>query len=92
MLQSNGNAVDITRIATWDVNSDAFDVLTTVEQREALAVWAGLTVEELDTELEGREQFLQTLMRTGVSAIPEVNAAIEEYYATVGAQRTPQSD
>ena len=81
LLRTDGDSVGITRVATWDMGRDEFDVLTTDEQRHALTDWAGLSIEELDAEIEKRETFLNTLLNSGVSAIPEVNAAIEAFYA-----------
>jgi hypothetical protein len=77
------NARDLKRIASWDISNDSFDVLSDAEQREALAGWAGMTVENLEADLEKREGFLTTLLNTGVSSIPEVNAAIEGFYEEV---------
>ena len=53
--------------------------LSTPQQKESLARWAGLQVKELDAEIESREGFLNTLLSTGVSSIPEVNSAIEGF-------------
>jgi hypothetical protein len=77
------NARDLKRIASWDISNDSFDVLSDAEHREALAGWAGMTVENLEADLEKREGFLTTLLNTGVSSIPEVNAAIEGFYEEV---------
>ena len=41
--------------------------------RGACGHWAGLSAEELDAEMETREGFLNTLLKTGVTSIPEVN-------------------
>lgn len=80
MLDLDGEDLSVNRIATWDGNSDSFDVLPKSEHREAFATWAGISVDELNAELERREAFLSTLVSTGVTAIPEVNAAIESFY------------
>ena len=79
-IQQDEQGLSVTRIATWDLQSDAFQVLPGPEHREALALWAGLTLETLNEELEKRERFLTTLLNTGISSIPEVNAAIEGFY------------
>ena len=42
--------------------------------------WAGISPEALDAEMETREGFLNTLLKTGVTSIPEVNNAIEGFY------------
>jgi len=80
MLDLDGEDLSVNRIATWDGNSDSFEVLPKAEDREAFATWAGISVDELNAELEKREAFLSTLVSTGVTAIPEVNAAIESFY------------
>jgi len=83
LVQPNGDALPVMTIATWDLNSDSFEVLPEPEHREAYARWAGMTVETLDAELERREGFLSTLLNTGVSSIPEVNRAIDSFYEEV---------
>ena len=80
MLDLDGEDLSVNRIATWDGNSDSFEVLPRAEDREAFATWAGISVDELAEEVEKREAFLSTLVSTGVTAIPEVNAAIESFY------------
>jgi len=82
-LQPDGDAIRTTTIASWDLNSDSFNVLPQQEHREVFGQWAGLSVESLDAELGKREGFLMTLLNTGVSAIPEVNQAIESFYEEV---------
>jgi hypothetical protein len=80
MLDLVGEDLSVNRIAKWDLNSDSFDVLPKTEHREAFATWVGISVGELTAELDKREAFLGTLVSTGVTAIPEVNAAIESFY------------
>lgn len=82
-IQQDGQELSVARIATWDLQTDAFQVLAGTEHRETFAQWAGLALEELDEELEKRAGFLTTLLKTGVSSIPEVNAAIEGFYEEV---------
>ena len=83
LLRPDGEDVSATTIASWKIESDSFDVLSTPPQKQALADWASLSVEEIDAEIERREGFLNTLLDTGVSSIPEVNAAIESFYEQV---------
>jgi hypothetical protein len=83
MLRGDSENPEIIRVASWDLNDDSFQVLPDPGHREALAQWAGLTLETLNEELEKREGFLTTLLNTGVSSIPEVNAAIEGFYEEV---------
>jgi len=80
MLDLDGEDLSVNRVATWDLNSDSFAVLAEPEHREAFATWAGISADELNAELEKREGFLVSLVSTGVTSIPEVNAAIESFY------------
>jgi len=80
MLGLEGEELSVNRIATWDLNSDSFDVLPQIEDRKAFALWAGVSVEELNTGLDKREAFLENLITTGVTSIPDVNAALEGFY------------
>lgn len=67
-------------IARWDGETDEFAILEAGEDRETLAAWCGVSVETLAEEMDKREAFLARLMKTGVSEIPDVNAAIRRYY------------
>jgi type IV secretory pathway ATPase VirB11/archaellum biosynthesis ATPase len=80
MLDRDGEELSVSRIAGWDLNSDSLEVLPKPEHREKFGRWAGLSVEAVDAELEKRAGFLTTLLNTGVTSIPEVNAAIESFY------------
>ncbi len=82
-LEPDGDAISTTTLAAWKIESDSFELLSTPAQREALARWAGITLEELDAEIERREAFLNTLLSSGVVEIPDVNRAIEGYYEQV---------
>jgi hypothetical protein len=89
MLELEGEDIAISRIATWDLNSDSFEVLPQPEHREAFARWAGLSEEALNAEMDKREGFLTTLLNTGATSIPEVNNAIESYYEELIKTRPP---
>jgi hypothetical protein len=80
LLQPNGNDLSMTTIAGWQRDADSFDVLSTPQQREALASWAGLSPDELEEEVRRRERALETLLSAGTESIPEVNQAIEAFY------------
>lgn len=80
MIDRDGDQLSVNRIATWDLASNSFAVLPKPEHRDALAQWAGVTVDALDKEIEMREGFLNTLLKTGATSIPEVNNAIESFY------------
>jgi type IV secretory pathway ATPase VirB11/archaellum biosynthesis ATPase len=82
-IQPDGDGVRTTKIASWDMNSDSFAVLPESGHRDDFALFAGLSTEGLDAELDKREEFLTTLLNTGVSAILEVNQAIEGFYEEV---------
>jgi hypothetical protein len=82
-VQPDGDGLTTTAIASWDLNSDAFTVLPDTEHREVFASWAGLSEEAVDAELDKRGRFLTTLLNTGVTAIAEVNQAIESFYEGV---------
>jgi hypothetical protein len=81
LLRPNGDAYMLSVIATWDQDDDTFHLFTDDEGRQSLAAWTGLTPEELDAQIEARSGFLQTLLTTGITAIPQVGEAIEGYYA-----------
>ena len=89
MLDLDGEDLSVNRIAAWDLSSNSFDVLPKPEHREAFATWAGMSDEELTAELERRETFLENLISTGVTTIPEVNAAIESFYEGAIRPRPP---
>jgi hypothetical protein len=79
MLDLNGDELSVTRIATWDLNSDSFEVLPKPEHLEIFGRWAGLGTEEVEADISWREDFLTNLQNTGVTSIPEVNSAIEGF-------------
>ena len=81
LLQPGDGAVPTYRsIVRWDEATDEFSVLESDEDRRALADWCGLSVETLAEETAKREAFLARLLETGLSEIPDVNAAIRRYY------------
>ena len=85
-VQPDGDSgLTSTTIASWEIETDTFEVLSTPDQQEAYAHWAGLTVAELTLQLDRREGFLSTLLSTGAISIPEVNSAIEEFHEQVSA-------
>jgi type IV secretory pathway ATPase VirB11/archaellum biosynthesis ATPase len=76
-----GGDVAYRSIVRWDRDTDTFAILESTEDRQALARWCGLVPEALLAEIERREAFFQRLLAKGTSSIPEVNAAIERFYA-----------
>ena len=80
MLDLHGDELSANRIASWDLNTDSFEVLPEPEHVETFGRWAGLSPEAVDMEIDKREGVLTTLQNTGVTSIPEVNSAIESFY------------
>ena len=76
-----GGDVAYRSIVRWDAGTDAFAILESDEDRRRLAGWCGLTPETLLAGIERREAFFQRLLANGTASIPEVNAAIELFYA-----------
>jgi len=68
-------------IVRWDAGTDTFAILESDEDRLTLARWCGLAPEALLAEIAHREAFFQRLLANGTASIPEVNAAIERFYA-----------
>ncbi len=68
-------------IVRWDADTDSFAILESEEDRQSLADWCGIPAETLLSEMDKREAFLARLLENGTSSIPEVNAAIERFYA-----------
>jgi hypothetical protein len=81
LLQRGDNGVGYRSIVRWDEASDEFAVLESDEDRQALAEWCGVSIGTLTEEMAKREEFLSRLVKTGLSDIPDVNAAIRRYYA-----------
>ena len=82
-LRPNGNDVAVGTLASWEPGGDSFRLLEDAAQRAAFTSWAGLSPPDLEAELDRREQFLDTLAKTGIESIPEVNSAIEGFYEKV---------
>jgi len=76
-----GDGLTYRSIVRWDADKDSFTILEAEEDREALAGWCGISTETLLSEMDKREAFLTRLVENGMSSIPEVNAAIERFYA-----------
>jgi hypothetical protein len=75
-------------IVTWDMNNDEFEVLPDGEDAEALAEWAGMSVDELTSELDRRDGIVSGWLESGATSIPEVNNAIEAFYAEAAGTRS----
>lgn len=69
----------VRRLATWDDKADAFSVLEDEAARAALAKHLGIDATALDAELAAKEAFMERLFADGVSAIPEVQEALDAY-------------
>lgn len=79
-LQPKGDAYTISRIATWERETDTFALFSDDNARRAFAAWAKLSPEALDHQVTERAGLLEALRNTGANSIPEVNTAIESYY------------
>jgi hypothetical protein len=79
-LRPQGGGFGYRTIVRWNEHGDSFSILESEDDRREFASWCGLTAEELASEVERRESFLERLLRDGESSIPEVNAAIERFY------------
>jgi hypothetical protein len=80
-LRPQGDGFGYRTIVRWDEHGDSFSILESEDDRREFAAWCGLTPEEMAGEVERREAFLERLLSDGASSIPEVNAAIERFYA-----------
>src|SRR5206468_828822 len=64
-LRPNGDDLSVGRLADWEPAKDQFSLFGDPAQKRAFASWAGLSPETLDAEIARREEFLETLSRTG---------------------------
>jgi hypothetical protein len=80
-LRPDGDGFDYRTIVRWDEHADSFSILESEVDRREFAAWCDLSADELRAELDRREAFLSRLVNDGASSIPEVNAAIERFYA-----------
>jgi len=79
-LERNGDGYKLSRLAEWQPEADAFTVFADKSARDAFAAWATLTPGDLESLIEERAGFLDTLRGTGIREIPQVGAAIEAFY------------
>ena len=70
----------LSRLVEWQPETDDFKTFADRSARDAFAAWACLTPDTLESLLEERAGFLDTLRHTGIREIPEVGAAIEAWY------------
>lgn len=82
-VRPNGDGMSIGKLATWDPETDEFDVLPSESDAAAYAEWAGLSGGQLVSELDRRERFLKKLIEEQILDIPLVNAAVETFYEEV---------
>jgi hypothetical protein len=80
-LRPDGGGFNYRTIVRWDEHADSFSILESEEDRREFAAWCDLSADELTAEIDRREAFLSRLVNDGASSIPEVNAAIERFYA-----------
>jgi hypothetical protein len=82
LLQPDGRGDFVYRdIARWDADTDSFAILESDEDRQAFAGHCGIPAATLLSDMDRRAAFFARLMANGTSSIPEVNAAIERFYA-----------
>jgi hypothetical protein len=79
-VERNGSSYKLSRLVEWQPESDAFTLFTDGSARDAFAAWAGLSPAELESLIDQRSGFLETLRSAGVTEIPQVGAAIEAFY------------
>ncbi len=79
VLEPLGPAYDRHTVALWDADRDATDTLTTPAQINAAARRLDMPEDELLSELNRREQFLQQLLDDGVTEIEDVQRRVFEF-------------
>ena len=79
-LERNGEGYKLSRLVEWRPESDDFTMFADRSARDAFAAWACLTPVDLESLIEERAGFLDTLRSTGTREIPEVASAIEAWY------------
>jgi hypothetical protein len=88
LIQPDGAEGFTTRgIVSWDMQNDTFSVLANEEDRAALAACAGMSADDLGAEIERREGIISGWLESGATSIPEVNNAVEAFYAEAALRR-----
>ena len=77
------NGFALSTLARWNPEDDSFTLFPSARARQEFARWASLKPKQLEAELQRREAFLQELLTSGRTAIPDVNQAIEDYYRQI---------
>jgi hypothetical protein len=76
VLEPLGPSYDRHSIARWDPESDTYEALRTPAEVNALARRLGMEDEDLLQAIGKREQFIEALLRDGVTAIDDVQARV----------------
>lgn len=76
VLEPLGPGLDRHTVARWDPESDAYDILTTPAQINALARRLEMEEEQVLAELNRRSAFIEGLVAEGVFAIEEVQRRV----------------
>lgn len=86
VLEPLGPGYDRHTIARWRADDDAYDVLTTPAQCNALSRRLGYEDDDLLAEVARRERFLDELMESGATEMDDVQRRILEFtgYEVVG--------
>jgi hypothetical protein len=79
VLEPLGPGYDRHSVAKWRRDEDAYDILTTPAQIDALARRLGLSHDELLDDVAKREQLLASLVEQGVTEIDEVQRRVFEF-------------
>ncbi|MEX1255827.1 MAG: hypothetical protein WEE64_15965 [Dehalococcoidia bacterium] len=79
LLGPGDDGVSVRSVASWDEKGDTFAVLDSADERAALARRLGLDDDEFDRGLSEREAFLARLLAEGVSAINDVQEAVDAF-------------
>jgi hypothetical protein len=79
LLGPGDGGLSVGSIASWDERRDAFSVLEDVDERAALARRLGWSEDKFERGLSEREAFLQRLLDEGVSAINDVQEAVDAF-------------
>ncbi len=80
LAPDTASAYRVHRLARWQADEDTFSLFEDRAAREAFCRWAGMDDVEINAELDRRQSFLEGLLAQGVTSIPRVAEAIEDYY------------
>ena len=79
VLEPLGAGYDRHSIARWKTDEDTYDILTTPAEINAAARRLGMEDDDFIREVAAREQFIDSLIRDGVTAIDDVHERVARY-------------